>query len=69
MDWITGLQKSIDYIENHLLEKIDYEVVAWLPVSGYQLADSPKIVVSHWCRHEKRDERYRELWIPIIKCE
>ena len=28
MDWTTGLQKSIDYIENHLLEKIDYDTVA-----------------------------------------
>ena len=28
MDWIYGLQKAIDYIENHLTEKIDYEAVA-----------------------------------------
>lgn len=28
MDWITGLQKAIDYIENHLLEDIDYEILA-----------------------------------------
>ncbi len=28
MDWICGLQKAIDYIENHLTEKIDYEAVA-----------------------------------------
>ena len=28
MDWTTGLQKSIDYIEEHLLEKIDYDMVA-----------------------------------------
>ncbi|MBQ4051403.1 MAG: helix-turn-helix domain-containing protein, partial [Oscillospiraceae bacterium] len=41
----------------------------WLPTSGYQLADSPEIVVSHWYRRDKSGERYRELWIPIIKCE
>lgn len=28
MDWILGLQKAIDYIENHLTEKIDYQAVA-----------------------------------------
>ncbi len=28
MDWITGLQKAIDYIEEHLTESIDYEKVA-----------------------------------------
>ena len=41
----------------------------WLPTSGYQLADSPEIVVTHWYRGDKSRERYRELWIPIIKCE
>lgn len=28
MDWITGMQRSIDYIEEHLSESIDYEAVA-----------------------------------------
>ena len=28
MDWITGMQKAIDYIEEHITEKIDYESVA-----------------------------------------
>ena len=28
MDWITGLQKAVDYIEDHLTETIDYEKVA-----------------------------------------
>ena len=28
MDWICGIQKAIDYIEEHLTEKIDYEAVA-----------------------------------------
>ncbi len=39
----------------------------WLPTSGYQLAKSPEIVVSHWFRDNKSDQRYRELWIPIEK--
>ena len=28
MDWIIGMQKAIDYIENRLTEKIDYDMVA-----------------------------------------
>ncbi|MGN0537688.1 MAG: effector binding domain-containing protein [Acutalibacteraceae bacterium] len=28
MEWITGIQKAIDYAESHLTEKIDYETVA-----------------------------------------
>lgn len=28
MEWITGLQKAIDYIEEHLTEKLDYEEIA-----------------------------------------
>lgn len=28
MDWIAGLQKSINYIEDHLTENIDYDEVA-----------------------------------------
>ena len=39
----------------------------WLPNSGYQLADAPELVVTHWYRDEKRKQRYRELWIPIEK--
>ena len=37
----------------------------WLPSSGYQLANAPELVVTHWFRGEKRDQRYRELWIPV----
>lgn len=28
MDWITGIQNAINYIEDHLAEEIDYEAVA-----------------------------------------
>ena len=28
MDWITGIQNAINYIEDHLLEEIDYEEIA-----------------------------------------
>lgn len=28
MDWIYGIQKALDYIEEHLTEEIDYETVA-----------------------------------------
>lgn len=28
MDWITGIQRALDYTEAHLTEEIDYEEVA-----------------------------------------
>ena len=28
MDWIIGMQKAIDYIEDNLTESIDYEKIA-----------------------------------------
>lgn len=28
MDWITGIQNAINYIEEHLTEELDYEVIA-----------------------------------------
>lgn len=28
MDWITGIQNAIDYIESHLTEPIDYTAAA-----------------------------------------
>ena len=28
MDWITGIQRALDYTEAHLTEEIDYEIVA-----------------------------------------
>ena len=28
MDWVLGLQNAIDYIEQHLLEDIDYQEIA-----------------------------------------
>ena len=42
-------------------------VAGWLPASGYELADAPEIVVSHWYRGEKARERYMELWLPVRK--
>ena len=28
MDWITGIQNAIDYVEDHLTEELDYEEIA-----------------------------------------
>ncbi len=39
----------------------------WLPNSGYQLADAPELVVTHWFRGDRKNQRYRKLWIPIEK--
>lgn len=40
-------------------------VSQWLPGSGYRLADAPEIVVTHWYQDGRRDQRYRELWLPV----
>lgn len=39
----------------------------WLPSSDYILADRPELLVIHWFRAERRDERYIELWVPVEK--
>ena len=39
----------------------------WLPSSDYILADRPELLVFHWYRGEKREERYIELWVPVEK--
>lgn len=41
----------------------------WLPGSGYEIADAPEIVVTHWFWKPHKNERYRELWIPIKKVD
>jgi AraC family transcriptional regulator len=28
MDWITGLQRAIDYMENHMTDELDYAEIA-----------------------------------------
>lgn len=28
MDWITGIQRAIDYVEDHITEPVDFEEVA-----------------------------------------
>ena len=28
MDWIVGIQRAIDYIEEHITEEIDYDVLS-----------------------------------------
>ena len=39
----------------------------WFPASGYQLKNAPELIITHWFEGEKRNQRYRELWIPIEK--
>lgn len=41
--------------------------VEWFLGSGYEIADAPEIVVTHWFWNPRKNERYRELWIPIKK--
>lgn len=32
MDWVTGIQRALDYAEAHLTEEIDYEEAAKRPI-------------------------------------
>ncbi len=41
----------------------------WLPDSGYEIVNAPEIVVTHWFWAPHKNERYRELWIPIKKVD
>lgn len=36
---------------------------------GFRLAEAPELVVSYWFQGDKREQRYRELWIPVTKNE
>jgi len=42
-------------------------VSEWLPSTDYELSDAPEISVGHWYHDGREDERYYELWIPIVK--
>ena len=47
-----------------LRKQISYE---WLPDSGYEIASSPELAVTHWFWQPHSNERYIELWIPVKK--
>ena len=34
MDWITGIQNAINYIEDHITEELDYEQIAKVSFSS-----------------------------------
>ena len=34
MDWITGIQNAINYIEDHIIEELDYEQIAKVSFSS-----------------------------------
>ncbi len=42
-------------------------VSEWLPGSGYQMADAPELTILHWRPDGKAENRYIEIYIPIIK--
>lgn len=42
-------------------------VSEWLPGSGYQLADAPEVVVTHWKPVGGKENRFVEIWLPVQK--
>lgn len=52
MDWITGIQKAIDYIEDNIMEELDYEKIAaesfGCPLRKKHKTTEPPISVRKW---------------------
>ena len=42
-------------------------ITEWLPSSGYELADGAEITLTHWYKKPRHEERYIELWLPVVK--
>lgn len=42
-------------------------ITEWLPSSGYELADGAEITLTHWYKKPRHEERFIELWLPVIK--
>lgn len=65
MDWITGIQKAVDYVEAHITEVIDYEKVA---KQAYSSSFHFQRVFSILCGFTLGDYiRYRRLTLAGIE--
>ncbi|MDR1690050.1 MAG: AraC family transcriptional regulator [Clostridiales bacterium] len=42
-------------------------ITEWLPSSGYELAGGAEITLTHWYKNPRSEERFIELWLPVIK--
>jgi len=42
-------------------------ITEWLPSSGYELADGAEISLTHWYKKPRQEERFIELWLPVVK--
>ncbi len=59
-------QRSSQPIEEYI--DIRQNLVAdWLPELGYQFADAPELALLHWRPSTDKNNRFVEIWIPILK--
>lgn len=42
-------------------------VSEWLPGSGYVFTEGPELSLLHWTNGEQRNQRFAEIWIPVVK--
>ena len=42
-------------------------VSEWLPANDFEIANAPEISVYHWFPKDKREKRFIEIWLPIVK--
>ena len=57
MEWIERLNSAVEYMEDHLLEKIDYEKVA-------EIANFPAY---HWIGYNKLDRFFKVIYYKTNK--
>lgn len=39
----------------------------WLPANHFEIANAPEISVYHWFPKDKREKRFIEIWLPVVK--
>lgn len=42
-------------------------VSEWLPANDFEIANAPEISVYHWFPKDRKEKRFIEIWLPIVK--
>ncbi len=42
-------------------------VSEWLPANNFEIANAPEISVYHWFPKNEKEERFIEIWLPIVQ--
>ena len=65
MDWLRSMQNAINYMDDNILNEIDYDKIAeWFPTCNYEHADGPEFEMTY----DRGNNMYEmEVWIPVVK--